>query len=158
MPVLVAVASSTAGVKVNMTTFPPKTTPKNLLQLRFNDRRVGIRTPAQLAAWRNNLALLVPGAVGAVETLTTNSTIAEAVEMLRRHLATRPQKERAPTVIEQGRWAHLLSPLGSERFAVAQAHGTPRHLGARLPRARAGIGWRPRRVEPDEQVGHGWSY
>jgi serine protease AprX len=131
MSVLLAVASSAAGVKVDTTRFPPATTPKNLLQLRFNDRRVGIATPAQLAAWRNNLALLVPEAAAAVATLTPASTIADAAAIVGRHLATRPHEERAPTIIVQGRVAQARQKI-ENRWGKAFASKSSRRLLQRL--------------------------
>jgi serine protease AprX len=131
VPVLLAVASSAARVKVDTSLFPPETTPKNLLQLRFNDRRVGISTPAQLAAWRNNLAVLVPEAAGAVRTLTPASTIADAAAIVGRHLAARPQEERAPTVIVPGRVAQARQQI-ENRWGKAFASKSSSRLLERL--------------------------
>src|SRR5262245_45190861 len=128
VPVLLAVASSAAGVKVDMTRFPPATTPKNLLQLRFNDRRVGIATSAQLAVWRNNLALLVPEAASAVRTLTPASTIGDAAAAVTRHLATRPLEERAPTVIVQGQVAHARQLVENRWGKAFASKSSPRLL------------------------------
>jgi serine protease AprX len=128
VPVLLAVASSTAGVKVDTTTFPPTTTPKNLLQLRFNDRRVGIATRAQLTTLRNNLAVLVPVAAAALETLTSASTVADAVELVGRHLATRPQQERAPAVVVQGRVAAARQQIENRWGRAFASKSSPRLL------------------------------
>src|SRR5262245_47399051 len=102
VPVVMAVAASATGITVDSSQPTLATTPKNLLDLRFNDARVGLKTAAQLENWRRNLSQLLPQVPG-VETLsvTPSTVIGDAVTQVSQMLAA-AQPAAAPIVMAMG--------------------------------------------------------
>ena len=101
-PVLTALAASAAGVRIDLATL--RTTPKNLLGMRFGDRRIGLSTPAQIEAWRGNLVQLVPHAAERIATLqvTPATTVADAAQLVGQILVRAARQATGPTVLAIG--------------------------------------------------------
>lgn len=59
LQVIMAIASCTSLVTVDLTRNPPRVTPPNLGSLRFNDPLVGLSN-TQMAVFKANLAILLP--------------------------------------------------------------------------------------------------
>jgi hypothetical protein len=102
--VLMAVASSADGVRVNLSTPTPKTTPKNLMSLRFDDPRVGIKSAANIEALRGNLVRLLPQVTTGFDTLTVTpaSRIGDTARLVATLIAKAAAPQRGPDVLTVG--------------------------------------------------------
>ena len=126
-PVLMAVAATASGVRVDTSQWPPVTTPRNLLDMRFKDVGVGLSSAAQFETWRQNLACLLPDIAGTRElrSLTPSTVISDAAQVI--SLAMAGQERSGPTVMVKGaiaearsrvadRWGQVLATKSSDRL------------------------------------------
>lgn len=72
--ILIAIASTTALVTVDLTTRPARTTPPNLAGRTFNDPAVGISN-TQMAIFKGNLAALLPQIAADIARIPENSAL-----------------------------------------------------------------------------------
>jgi serine protease AprX len=133
LPVVMAIASSVSGVKVSIsksgrpikadaglmgTDIAFETTPSDLIKLKLNDPRVGIKSSADIEVFRSNLAHLLPHAAKGLATipLRPTSLISEAVGLVGSLLAKAPRLGAAPT-------AFTLGPLQEARKRLENKWG-----------------------------------
>ena len=74
LQVIIALASVTGLVTVDLTTSPPRTTPPNLGALTFNDPAVGLSN-MQMAIFKGNLAALLPEIAADIVKIPENAAL-----------------------------------------------------------------------------------
>ena len=89
LQVIIAIASTTALVTVDLTTSPPRTKPANLGALTFNDPAVGLSN-MQMAIFKGNLAVLLPQIAADVARIPENAAlrVGDVAEFVRLALLT----------------------------------------------------------------------